>query len=280
YICTHCTMINISYICILWIFADMVHTEPQCRVSGTVGSAVVLPCNLWTTLTDTLHIRWVNDDGLVFEKLNTIVTQGEGYEGRVDVPEDALRKANCSLVLRNLTLKDAGVYMSHQKVIETVRKLTIVNLSVSVNKNENKTDALSAEPEISVSDTVGSTVVLPCKLTSVDPEKLIIRWASFEELVFERNNVKTFQGERYEGRVDVSVDGLRMGNCSLVLRDLRLSDAGIYTSYSETNHTSDSKYIAPEELRIGSVKLSVSSEVNLHTLTHYDKLHCVDQQLC
>ncbi|KAF5890388.1 antigen like protein, partial [Clarias magur] len=121
--------------------------------------------------------------------------------------------------------------------------------------------ALSAEPEISVSGTVGSTVVLPCKLTSVDPDEPEIKWgfASYK-YVFERWGVNKSQGKSYEGRVDVSVDGLRMGNCSLVLRDLRLSDAGIYTSYNSTRYNPVSKYMTPAELRIGSVKLSVSSE--------------------
>ncbi|XP_047675973.1 uncharacterized protein LOC125145774 isoform X3 [Tachysurus fulvidraco] len=41
--------------------------------------------------------------------------QGEGYEGRVDVPEDELRKGNCSLVMKNISVTDAGIYRSYLK---------------------------------------------------------------------------------------------------------------------------------------------------------------------
>ncbi|KAM9496923.1 uncharacterized protein Hap1MRO34_003149 [Clarias gariepinus] len=104
---------------------------------------------------------------------------------------------------------------------------------------------LSAEPEISVSGPVGSTAVLPCFLPSVDSENTYIRWGIESEIVFERLGEKSFQGEGYEGRVDVSEEELRKGNCSLVLRNLRLTDAGLYTSY------------ARKEILISQIKLLV-----------------------
>ncbi|KAF5899896.1 antigen like protein, partial [Clarias magur] len=87
---------------------------------------------------------------------------------------------------------------------------------------------LTAEPEISVSGPVGSTAVLPCELASVDTHTLYIRWSMKSETVFERLGERSYQGERYEGRVDVPVEELRKGNSSLVLRNLTLSDTGLY----------------------------------------------------
>ncbi|KAL6473504.1 hypothetical protein MHYP_G00170650 [Metynnis hypsauchen] len=49
--------------------------------------------------------------------------QGEGYEGRVDVPEDHLLKGNCSLVLKNVRPEDAGVYESFLLVRRKKRSL-------------------------------------------------------------------------------------------------------------------------------------------------------------
>lgn len=51
--------------------------------------------------------------------------QGEGYEGRVDIPEDQLLKGDCSLVLHNLTLADNGVYKSYQAVRRTKRSAIV-----------------------------------------------------------------------------------------------------------------------------------------------------------
>ncbi|XP_053340663.1 CD276 antigen homolog [Clarias gariepinus] len=131
--------------------------------------------------------------------------------------------------------------------------ICIVWISVCVER-------LSAVHQVNVSGTVGSTVVLPCELTSVEQG---IRWGFVQKLVFERKDGKTFQGTSYKNRVDVPVDELRKGNCSLVLKDLKLTDEGIYTSYNAIRSTvnSTSHYFTPEDLQIGQVKLSVSSEV-------------------
>ncbi|KAF5890390.1 antigen like protein, partial [Clarias magur] len=123
-------------------------------------------------------------------------------------------------------------------------------------------DALSAVFQFSVSGPVGSTAVLPCELTSVDTDTLYIRWNTESEIVFERLGEKTFQGEGYEGRVDVSEEELRKGKCSLVLRNLRLTDAGVYASYETARTAGQSLPISQKELLISRIKLSVNVPPN------------------
>ncbi|KAF5900510.1 antigen like protein [Clarias magur] len=110
---------------------------------------------------------------------------------------------------------------------------------------------LSAVFEISVSGPVGSTAILPCQLTSVDTHTLYIRWNTESEVVFERQN----GNGGYEGRVDVPVEELRKGNCSLVLHNLRLTDTGVYTSYQTVNNTNGRPN--GKAVLINHVKLSV-----------------------
>ncbi|KAM9495482.1 uncharacterized protein Hap1MRO34_018399 isoform 1-T1 [Clarias gariepinus] len=116
---------------------------------------------------------------------------------------------------------------------------------------------LSAEPEISVSGPVGSTAVLPCELMSVDTDRLYIRWNIKSETVFERQNGAKYEGEGYEGRVDVPVEELRKGNCSLVLHNLTFTDTGVYTSYQTVRHTKRSVRVRRGTVLINSVNLSV-----------------------
>ncbi|XP_053340689.1 CD276 antigen homolog [Clarias gariepinus] len=118
-------------------------------------------------------------------------------------------------------------------------------------------DLLSAEPEISVSGPVGSTAVLPCQLTSVDTDRLYIRWGIDSEIVFERLGERSYQDEGYEGRVDVPVEELRKGNCSLVLHNLKVTDAGVYTSYQIVRRRKRSAHIGQKELLISRIELSV-----------------------
>ncbi|KAL7868530.1 hypothetical protein SRHO_G00099140 [Serrasalmus rhombeus] len=88
---------------------------------------------------------------------------------------------------------------------------------------------------LSVSARVGSSAVLPCdwkstSCNSTSQQELLIWWNILSEFVFERDGTRTDQGERYKGRVDIPEDELRNGNCSLVLKDVRKSDEGVYQS--------------------------------------------------
>ncbi|KAM9496701.1 CD276 antigen homolog [Clarias gariepinus] len=66
-----------------------------------------------------------------------------------------------------------------------------------------------------------------------------------------------YEGPGYEGRVDVPEDELHKGNCSLVLRNIRKSDEGIYNSYLLWRQV---KRSAPSSWSlIHSVQLSVSA---------------------
>ncbi|KAF5890387.1 uncharacterized protein DAT39_019906, partial [Clarias magur] len=194
--------------------------------------------------------------GLVFEKQEETVPQDEGYEGRVDVPENVLLKSDDSLVLHNLTLTDAGEHKSHQRVSlkngsESVRHLTCVNHSVSGNKSAHTectminfaymcilwisifADIVYTDDIPRVSGTVGSTVVLPCELWSAYTKNPNIRWVNREVQVFEKQGKEEYQGEGYEGRVDISEDDLLKSDCSLVLHNLTLTDAGEYMSHQK-----------------------------------------------
>ncbi|KAF5900491.1 antigen like protein, partial [Clarias magur] len=109
-------------------------------------------------------------------------------------------------------------------------------------------DSLGAVPHVTVSAPVGSTVVLPCKLTNVFTQTPHVLWRTDGEDVFERSSEGTADGEGYEGRVDVHEDELRKGNCSLVLKDVRLTDVGDYRSFvlalsvNKTEVHSDEKF--------------------------------------
>ncbi|KAF5900509.1 antigen like protein [Clarias magur] len=77
----------------------LLSAEPEISVSGPVGSTAVLPCELTSVDTHTLYIRWKIESKTVFERVGEESEHGEGYEARVDVPVEELRKRNCSLVL-------------------------------------------------------------------------------------------------------------------------------------------------------------------------------------
>lgn len=95
------------------------------NISARVGITVVLPCEFNATSVHGLYVRWYIHSEVVFERVGKDSYEGEGYEGRVDVPEDELCKGNCSLVLKNVSVADAGHYRSYLK-----RFIQSVELSV------------------------------------------------------------------------------------------------------------------------------------------------------
>ncbi|XP_053092714.1 CD276 antigen homolog isoform X1 [Pangasianodon hypophthalmus] len=140
----------VSICIVLWTMCvSLLSAEAEITVSGQVGSTAVLPCELQSVGTETPHIWWITESETVFERSGEESYQAEGYEDRVDVPEEELRKGNCSLVLRNLSLTDAGVYTSYQIVRRSKRSASVktkaeeisrVKLSVQEKPPEKRTE--------------------------------------------------------------------------------------------------------------------------------------------
>ncbi|MCJ8735556.1 hypothetical protein PDJAM_G00248350 [Pangasius djambal] len=220
---------------------DSISADSHITLSARVGSTAVLPCNLSNVFTERSIVRWHTGVGFVFERSSDGTDIGPGYEGRVDVPEDELRKGNCSLVLKNVRITDDSFYKSFvmEHVDRTNRaktqEISRVQLSVYV---------------IQISAQVGSTVLLPCEWRNLSIQTPHVEWYIDSETVFERKGEESFQGGGYEGRVDVPEDELLKGNCSLVLKNFNATDAAVYRSSMLVTHTK-------KPVLVQKVKLSV-----------------------
>ncbi|KAI5085503.1 hypothetical protein C0J45_2269, partial [Silurus meridionalis] len=100
-------------------------------VSVQVKSTAVLSCDWRHQSIQTPHVEWRIGREIVFDRLGEESFQGEGYEGRVDVPEEELRKGNCSLVLKNVSVYDETLYSSYMVLINNNKSVQKVKLSVS-----------------------------------------------------------------------------------------------------------------------------------------------------
>ncbi|KAK3525961.1 hypothetical protein QTP70_011398 [Hemibagrus guttatus] len=93
------------------------HVVSDCQISARVGSTVILPCEWREFSVQIPHVQWSKETSeTVFERKGVELYEGEGYEGRVDVPQDKLLVGNCSLLLKNVSLTDAGIYESYLSV--------------------------------------------------------------------------------------------------------------------------------------------------------------------
>uniref|UniRef100_A0A8B9JY90 Ig-like domain-containing protein n=1 Tax=Astyanax mexicanus TaxID=7994 RepID=A0A8B9JY90_ASTMX len=108
---------------VLWL-ARSADSPSRILITARVGSSAVLPCDCSEIMpSHSPHIKWRTYTELVFERLGEEHYEGEGYEDRVDVPEDKLKKGNCSLVIKNIRPEDAGVYQSYLVVKRSKRSI-------------------------------------------------------------------------------------------------------------------------------------------------------------
>ncbi|XP_060743301.1 uncharacterized protein LOC132857346 [Tachysurus vachellii] len=121
---------SLLYISILWVCACVDSAESLVTLSAPVGSTVILPCKLTEDFKLTSVIKWQFNSDIVFERSSNGTYSGSGYEGRVDVPEDELRKGNCSLVLKNVRFTDDKIFTMVHTDSAVVKQTISVTLSV------------------------------------------------------------------------------------------------------------------------------------------------------
>ncbi|XP_074542160.1 uncharacterized protein LOC141802527 [Halichoeres trimaculatus] len=112
-------------------------------VSCDVGHDVVLPCSWKPRLGEVdlpaCHVQWMNPSETVYERLGEQKFEAEGFEGRVEVPEDKLGSGDCSLTIRDVQIMDTGRYESFmvvEGVRETHTKVFIQSVRLSVKDHE------------------------------------------------------------------------------------------------------------------------------------------------
>lgn len=108
-------------------------------------------------------------------------------------------------------------------------------------------DSVFCPAPVSASDTpvlymfphVGQNVTLPCNWTSLagaaaPPSSAhpYLSWETPAASVFEMQGSRRYEASGYRGRVEVGLRGFEEGgDCSLLLREVRFSDAGLYESF-------------------------------------------------
>ena len=95
-----------------------------------MGQSAVLPCLLSSLDQAAPYIQWLSTAETVFERMGSEKFQGQGYEGRANVPQGMLEQGNCSLFLEDVRLTDSGVYESYLVVGDTRVKSKVLQQSI------------------------------------------------------------------------------------------------------------------------------------------------------
>ncbi|KAM8840582.1 galectin 17 isoform 2-T2 [Spinachia spinachia] len=88
---------------------------------------------------------------------------------------------------------------------------------------------------LSVTSKVGKQAVLPCswkrRLGEEAAPQCHVQWAKTTDTVFERRGAQRWEAPWLWGRLEVPVEKLGSGDCSLVISDVQIRDGGRYESF-------------------------------------------------
>ncbi|XP_058867962.1 butyrophilin subfamily 1 member A1-like [Acipenser ruthenus] len=202
-------------------------------VIAEAGYDVILPCHISPRISAVdMEVRWFRERfdrpvHLYQNQNDRLSRQDSDYQGRTSLSPSALQTGDISLNLRNLRLSDRGVYTCSAddgRWAEDGQTELIVTGGRAVIGSD--------QPVIAEA---GDDVILPChispRVSAVDME---VRW--FRErfdrpvhLYQNQNDRLSRQDSDYQGRTALSPSALQRGDISLNLRNLRLSDRGVYT---------------------------------------------------
>ncbi|XP_035285921.1 hemicentin-1-like [Anguilla anguilla] len=194
------------------------------HITGFTGDSVVLPCTCTDVQRKPERVKWTAHPGgqstVIFPQSPPSVN--DRYKHRVQVLH-SISLGNLSLHLSDLTLSDEGTYRCEADGQQRDISLTVKEGCV-----------LSDSEPIHITGLPGDSVVLPCACTDVQKKPEQVKWTAHKggqsTVIFPPS-----VNDSYKHRVQV-LDSISLGNLSLRLSDLTLSDEGTYRCEADGQH--------------------------------------------
>ncbi|CAI5657330.1 unnamed protein product [Oreochromis niloticus] len=191
---------------------------PEVQMVETVKGvqSVLLPFTTDIKLQD-VTVEWKHEDRKV-------------PQGRAEMKKDPLRTGDVSLTLKDLHLTDSGVYTC-----------TVYNKDGHMLLQKSVTLSVKDYQSAVVEVTQGQkSVLMPFKITGELPQVIKVEWRLThpEEKMVHCNDSSQKQDQVYVGRTEMNKDPLNTKDLSLTLKDLHLTDSGVYTCtvYNKDGH--------------------------------------------
>ncbi|CAI5657270.1 hypothetical protein ACER0C_003159 [Sarotherodon galilaeus] len=178
-------------------------------------------------LTDPKHMQvHVYDSGK-----NQPNKQDQVYQGRTEMNEEPLRDKDLSLKLKEPRVTDTGVYTC---TVSSKDGSLLLQKVVSLTVRESQMETVEVTEW-------NKSILLPFKTKDDLPQDATVEWRRSDS---KHRKVHMFQssqhlsGEQdkiYKDRTEMNKEALRIGDLSLTLKDLRLTDSGVYTCTVSTH---------------------------------------------
>ncbi|KAL4008516.1 hypothetical protein ACER0C_002368 [Sarotherodon galilaeus] len=197
-------------------------------ITAVPGQDVTLPCRVRHSNITILVFEWkradLGDEYVLLYHDGYFVPQVQhpSFKNRVDVQERQMKDGDVSLILKDVTIYDAGTYECHALVLESLsREVNIISLSV-VDPPDQKN--ITAES--------GQDVTLTCR--ALNNNIRAVEWSRadlgdeyvllYRDGRFEPDD----QHPSFKNRVDLQDRQMKDGDVSLILKEVTINDAGTY----------------------------------------------------
>ncbi|XP_037399789.1 uncharacterized protein LOC108431415 isoform X1 [Pygocentrus nattereri] len=227
-----------------------------------LGGSVMLPCYVEAPLPlEELEVEWKGADSGTLVHLfqdgeSRPEAQNQAYSGRASFFTEEVERGNFSLLLTNLTTKDAGIYncsvYSQQETGQTSVEIKEIEYLIVTGGHV-------------VSAYVGEDITMNCSVDShIPPEKLDeVSWKKVDQqiqvLIFLNGEVQPESThERYADRVELfSREEIQKGNFSFRLKDLRTEDKGQYICEAFFGEFADNTTVEVQQLGFSSMHTGI-----------------------
>ncbi|KAJ8261427.1 hypothetical protein COCON_G00171500 [Conger conger] len=233
-----------------------------------LGASVTLPCSVDTPIPlHELEVQWMRDSGSLVHlflggKIRT-ESQSPAYSGRAEFFTEEISKGNFSLLLRNVTTEDRGMYKC---VVHTERESSEANVTIDTER------LVVTGADVPVFAYAGEDVILNCSVdTHVPLGELQVEWMKTNEeilvlLFMEGQYRPESQPERFRGRAEFFIEEIPKGNFSMKLRDVKTEDRGefmciVHTDIESVNATAYVQKLGFSNWHIGTLVLSMAAAV-------------------
>uniref|UniRef100_A0AAX7TRT2 Ig-like domain-containing protein n=1 Tax=Astatotilapia calliptera TaxID=8154 RepID=A0AAX7TRT2_ASTCA len=242
----------------------------QMGLQVKLGDDVTLQCQIITDERISV-LKWsradLNTDGYVYfyrNKRSYENYQHPSFHGRVKLRDPEMKDGDVSVILKNVTFNDTGMYECHIAVRNPVRNKRVhteishfINLTVT---------ALQQNMQA----TLGADVTLQCQITT-DERISVLKWSRPDlntdgYVYFYRNkrSYENYQHPSFHGRVKLRDPEMKDGDVSVILKNVTFNDTGMYECHVAVRNPVSSKRVHTEISHF--IELTVTGEVHENML--------------